>query len=108
MARLRTERMLIPSAGDESGFPWSIQGLIRPIESAPEHHDLAYMRARLYQTSLLFRSSHQGRLHTRRRHHEIGNARHDFGFEARSVEHAVMSDALLHVMHPEIVGNCAA
>ena len=35
--RPRIETILIPSRGDESGFPWSIQGVIRPAESAPTH-----------------------------------------------------------------------
>src|SRR5882762_8238022 len=47
----------------------------------------------------LFRRRSQRGLGARSRHHEIGNSRHDFGPEARSVEHAVMSDAFLHVMH---------
>ena len=37
------------------------------------------------------------------RQHEIGNARHDFRTKPRTVEHAVMSDTLLHVMHAAVI-----
>ena len=48
------------------------------------------------------------RLPVCRRHHEIGDARHDFRLEARAVEDAVMADALLHIMHPAVIGNRTA
>jgi len=65
-------------------------------------------RQRTLEIADLFRCRGQCGLRIRRRHHEIGNARHDFRFEARSVEHAVMADALLHVMHPAMIRNRTA
>ena len=52
--------------------------------------------------SALFGRRGQRRLRIRRRQHEIGDARHDLRAETRTVEHAVMADALLHVVHPAI------
>src|ERR1700712_5137900 len=42
------------------------------------------------------------------RQHEVGDARHDFRFEAGAVEDAVMADALLHIMHPAMIRNRTA
>src|SRR5215468_8309419 len=47
----------------------------------------------------LFGRESERRLGIRRRNHEIVDARHDFRLEARAVEHAVVSDALLNVLH---------
>ena len=44
----------------------------------------------------------------RSRDHEVMDARHDFRFEARAVEHAVMSNALLNVMNAAMIRNRAA
>ena len=58
-----------------------------------------------YQSVFSFRRGGQRSLRIRRRHHEIGDAWHDFRFEAGTVEDAVMPDALLHVMHPAMTGD---
>src|ERR1043165_8595053 len=42
------------------------------------------------------------------RQHEVRNARRDLGTEARAVEHAVVPDAVLEVVHFVFVGNVRA
>ena len=66
-------------------------GLRRAAESTPELQ--------------LFGSGDQFRFGIGRRQHEIGNSRHDFRTEPRTVEHTVMTDALLHVMHATMIRN---
>ncbi len=39
---------------------------------------------------------------------ELADARLDFGSPARTVEHAIMADARLHIMHVFVVGNRSA
>src|SRR5262249_24946471 len=47
----------------------------------------------------LLRRQRQQRFRIAGRHHEVVDARHDLGAETGTVEHAVMPDALLHIVH---------
>src|SRR5260370_19041002 len=80
----------------KSRFLYTFGGLAAPPESTPE--------------SPLFGSGDRGgnqfRLGIRRRQHEIGDSWHDFRTKTRTVEHAVMPDSLLHLMHAAMSGKC--
>jgi hypothetical protein len=104
----RIEPELTLSGARNLDFLGPIQRVTGPLESG-RYFDPAPSTLRSKPFSrCLFCGSSQRPLRACRRHHEIGNPRHDFRFEAGTVEHTVVSDAFLHVMHPAIAGNRTA
>ena len=99
---LRSQSLL--QSGQISPSGQRRKGVLNPRPGSIWKH---FARKRRLNASVrgLFGGDREPSLRIHRRHHEVVDARHDFRAKAGTVEHAVVSDALLHVVNAAMTRN---